>query len=120
MTMTMILSPGALALVMSCVMGGVMGVILALFAGGKSSKVGDEMYIGGESERVLRKPLPSAVALYWGLVKRAMGKLYITLRDVVHSGRLNEWCAYMASWFLLLLLISIVVAVSIASVYSGW
>jgi len=119
MATTLILNPGTLALALSCVMGGLVGVLMALFAGGRSSRVGDEMYIGGESEQILKHPLPSAVALYWGLVKKAFGKLYSTLRDVVHSGRLNEWCAYMASWFFLLLLISIVVAISVASVY-GW
>ncbi len=119
MVVNLVLDPGRLALILSCVSLGVAGVVLVLFVGGRKSKVGDEMYIGGESESFLKVPLPSSAALYWGIVKKALGKLYHVLRDVVHSGKLNEWCGYMSGWFLTLLVLAIIAIVSIVSVY-GW
>jgi len=73
----------------------------------KSSSEGNEMYIGGESEDILSLKIPSSEALYWGLVRRVLGNTYRILRDIVHSGILNEWYVYMALSFVVLLILAV-------------
>ncbi len=75
----------------------------------KTSQLGEEMYIGGESEDILSLKVPSVLALYWGIVRRSWRKAFDILRDVVHSGILNEWYGYMTMWLSLLLLLSLIV-----------
>ncbi|NPA96767.1 MAG: hypothetical protein GXO32_04110 [Crenarchaeota archaeon] len=120
MAVVELLNPGTLALVMSCASLGIAGIVLAMFVGGRKSRSGDEMYIGGESEQILKVPVPSSPALYWGIVKKAMGKVYHVLRDVVHSGRLNEWCGFMAGWFLTLLVLATIAIIAAVTAYAGW
>ena len=111
-----VLDPGTVALILSCASLGVAGIVLAMFAPSRKSRSGDEMYIGGESESILRIPVPSSASMYWGIVKRALGSVYRVLRDVVHSGRLNEWCGFMAGWFFVLLVLAAIAIISIVSV----
>jgi len=119
MAVTVVASPGAVAGYITAAMALVFGVMLALFSGGRRSRSGDEMYIGGESEALLKVRVPSNVAMYWGIVRRAMGRVYTVLRDVVHSGKLSTWSGFMVSWFTILMFIAIGITVVIASVY-GW
>lgn len=73
----------------------------------KSSSEGSEMYIGGEGEDILSLKIPSSEALYWGLVRRVLGNTYRILRDIVHSGILNEWYVYMTLSFVVLLILAV-------------
>ncbi len=73
----------------------------------KSSSEGSEMYIGGEDEDVLSLKIPNSEALYWGLVRRVLGNTYRILRDIVHSGILNDWYIYMTLSFVVLLILAL-------------
>ncbi len=73
----------------------------------KSSSEGNEMYIGGEGEDILSLKVPSSEALYWGLVRRVLGNTYRIIRDVLHSGILNEWYVYMSLSFIVLLALAL-------------
>uniref|UniRef100_A0A7C5TLY9 Sodium:proton antiporter n=1 Tax=Ignisphaera aggregans TaxID=334771 RepID=A0A7C5TLY9_9CREN len=72
------------------------------------TQIGEEMYIGGESEDILSLKVPSVLALYWGIIKRSWKDAFNILRDVIHSGILNEWYGYMSIWLSFLLLLSII------------
>ncbi|MEM1526033.1 MAG: sodium:proton antiporter [Ignisphaera sp.] len=78
------------------------------FRSRRVSTEGVEMYIGGESEEILRYKLPSVLALYWGIVKRAWRKAFDVLREAVHTGILNDWLGYMSIWLGLVLLVAII------------
>lgn len=77
------------------------------FRSRKVSTEGGEMYIGGESEEVLIHKIPSILALYWGIIRRAWKKAFDVLREAVHTGVLNDWLGYMSIWLCLALLIAL-------------
>ncbi len=111
MAVQLILDSITLALILSGVVVGIGGLIASLFIAlsrksWKSSKA-DAMYIGGEDEGILQRRVPSADAFYWGIVKRAWKDAFRILRDVIHSGRLNEWMGYMSMWFGFLVLVAL-------------
>ncbi|MEM0470611.1 MAG: hypothetical protein QXH02_02960 [Desulfurococcaceae archaeon] len=83
---------------------------------GRMSTEGAEMYIGGEGEEVLRRKIPSVLALYWGIVRKAWRRAFETLRDSVHTGVLNDWYGYMSMWLGLVLLIALIALI----VYVVW
>ncbi|MEM0370973.1 MAG: hypothetical protein QXG46_05380 [Ignisphaera sp.] len=106
-----ILDPVTLSIVVSGLMlfvALVIAIVISLFRGGKISTEGSEMYIGGENEDVLKYRVPSVIALYWGIVKRAWRKAFEYLRDAVHTGVLNDWYGFMSSWLGFLLLIALI------------
>ncbi|MEM1644445.1 MAG: sodium:proton antiporter [Ignisphaera sp.] len=82
-------------------------IISFSFRSRKVSTEGAEMYIGGEGEEILRYKLPSVIALYWGIIKRAWRKAFNILGEAVHTGILNDWLGYMSIWLGLALLIAI-------------
>lgn len=79
--------------------------------GRRVSSEGDEMYIGGESEEILRHKVPSVLALYWGIVRKAWKKAFETLKEAVHTGVLNDWYGYMSVWLGLAILIALLAIV---------
>lgn len=91
-------------------------VIVVLTRRGRTSLEGAEMYIGGESEEILRHKTPSVLALYWGIVRKAWRKAFETLRDSVHTGVLNDWYGYMSMWLGLALLIALIALI----IYMVW
>ncbi|MDK6028513.1 hypothetical protein QPL79_03970 [Ignisphaera sp. 4213-co] len=108
---TLVLDPITLTLVLSGVMTlaiVIIYVIAAVLRRGRISVEGDEMYIGGESEEVLRNKVPSVLALYWGILSRAWRRSVKYLRDSIHTGVLNDWYGYMGMWLSLLLIVAIV------------
>ncbi len=89
-------------------------VLLATWRGRVGEK-GSEMYIGGESEEILRVKIPSVASLYWALVKKSLRPLYEALVEKVHCGILNVWTAYMSTLLFVLMILA-----SIAIVYVGY
>lgn len=90
----------------------VMYIIVLSIRRARVTQLGNEMYIGGESEDILSLKVPSILALYWGIVKKSWRKAFDILRDVIHTGVLNEWYSYMSIWLGLLLLLSIIAIVT--------
>lgn len=89
----------------------VLGVLYYLL---KSKKVRETtVYLSGEPEEVVSMIVPSAAALYWGLMKRFAGSLYRTLMEKVHTGSLHDWFKFISSWLGLLLILSILMYVFI-------
>jgi len=71
----------------------------------RSGEVAD-IYLSGESERIVRSiDIPSS-SLLWGLIIGWGRKLYRFLRDEMHNGILSDWASYMALWMCISLLIS--------------
>ncbi|RLG83568.1 MAG: hypothetical protein DRO40_04280 [Thermoprotei archaeon] len=94
--MLLIVEVGVAALVSTIVIA-IYALLRAKYGrrGGEAS----EMYIGGEHPSILSRPSAPTTGLYWGFVRAFAKKLYFYIRDIVHSGRLNEWAAYMSTWF---------------------
>lgn len=86
----------------------VMFIVSLSFRSRKVSTEGSEMYIGGEGEEVLMHKVPSILALYWGIIRRAWRKAFDVLREAVHTGILNDWLGYMSIWLCLALLIALI------------
>lgn len=86
----------------------IISIITVIIRGKRISLEGDEMYIGGEGEEVLMYRVPSVIALYWGIVKKAWKKAFEMLRDAVHTGILNDWYGYMGIWLGLILLLALI------------
>ena len=111
---TLVLDSTQLALVLSGVMVFLAVIIIAIAAslrGRRISVEGDEMYIGGEGEDVLRHRVPSVLALYWGILRRAWRKSVEYLRNSIHTGVINDWYGFMSIWLTLLLVIALVLVV---------
>lgn len=87
-------------------------VFLARLARGRrTSHEGDEIYIGGESEEILRHKIPSVLALYWGIVKKAWRKACEILSNTIHTGVLNDWYEYMGIWLGLILFMALTIII---------
>ncbi len=111
MAVQLVLDPITLALILSGVVVSIGGLIASSFiALSRRSGEADAMYIGGEDEGILQRRVPSADAFYWGIVKRAWRDAFRILRDVIHSGKLNEWMGYMSMWFGFLVLVALLAA----------
>lgn len=107
-----ILDPFAITMVLTGAMVLLIVIVYAIVLSirrTRTSQLGGEMYIGGESEDVISLKVPSVLTLYWGIIRRSWRKAFDILRGVVHSGVLNEWYSYMNVWLSLLVLLSIVV-----------
>lgn len=74
------------------------------------SKTGEavEMYLGGESPRILRRMYAPVSGLYWGFVRVFARRVYFYIRHVMHNGILATWATYMAGWFGFLLVLALV------------
>ncbi|MEM1927156.1 MAG: hypothetical protein QXS85_00210 [Acidilobaceae archaeon] len=66
------------------------------------------VYVGGEDVDSLSRPYPNTATLYWGFTARAFREAYVVLRDSIHSGKLSDWAIYMASWYIVLLVLAII------------
>jgi hypothetical protein len=69
------------------------------------------LYLSGEPEDVINTPTPSPANLYWGFIKRLARGLYTGIRDRMHTGNLQDWVRFMASWYGFLLLLSIILGI---------
>jgi len=110
----MVLTIGLDSITASIVLTGIMILLLIVIIGiayifRRISIGGEEMYIGGESEEILMYKIPSVLALYWGIVRRAWGKAFKQLRDAIHTGILNDWYSFMSIWLTFLLLLAFIV-----------
>ena len=111
-------------LILTGVMVLVAGIVAALFEltkpkhaeGGESEKYNP--YLAGEAESVVSRVDAPIDALYWGFVKGWGKKLYLYLREVMHSGNLNDWGSYMSLWMGIGSLIALVGIV--AYIIWGW
>ena len=114
MAVTLILDPYTALLVEAGIMGFIGFIIFILYKALKSRygvKGGDstEMYLGGEHPSIMTRPNAPATGFYWGFIRVFAKKLYYYVRDIVHSGKFNEWAAYMAGWFGFLMVLSLLV-----------
>lgn len=66
-------------------------------------------YLSGEPEDIVSNPTPSPSHLYWAIMSRFAAKLYDCLRERMHTGNLQDWIDFMASWYGLLLVLSIII-----------
>jgi len=104
-TQTLVLS--ALALLISSIVL----IMYRLLRARSSAASGSDMYLGGEHESILEKPLPSTAALYWATIKKSFANAYRILVESIHTGRLSDWAKYMSLWYGFLLLVGILIAV---------
>ena len=111
-------------LILTGVMVLVAGIVAALFELTKpkpeESSEGEKLnpYLAGEPESVVTRVDAPIDALYWGFAKGWGKKLYNYLREVMHSGNLNDWCSYMSLWMGIGSLIALVGIV--AYIIWGW
>ena len=79
------------------------------------SKTGEavEMYLGGESPRILKRVYVPVSGLYWGFVRVFARRVYFYIRHVMHNGVLATWATYMAGWFGFLMVLTLI-AISMA------
>lgn len=64
------------------------------------------------------KPIQASASvenLVWTVIKKSMRSVFTYIREVIHSGVLNDWLTYMISFFGFLVLILVVVAFT-----QGW
>lgn len=111
MAITLILDSITLSLIVSGLMifaTIIVLLIVIVLRKGRISIEGDEMYVGGESEDVLRYKLPSIIALYWGIIKKAWKKAVDYLKEAIHTGVLSDWYSYMSMWLGFLLFIALI------------
>lgn len=66
------------------------------------------IYLSGEPESVVKEFTPGSVNLYWAVIKRLVKDVYEYLVEDMHTGRLTDWAKFMASWYGLLLILSII------------
>lgn len=114
MAIHIVLDPITLTLTLSSVMVFsliVTMVVVAILRGRRVSTEGNEMYIGGESEDVLRYKVPSVLAMYWGIIRRSWRKSVEYLRSSVHTGILNDWYGYMSMWLSLLVIVAVIAVI---------
>ena len=109
MALVLAVDPIVQALVLSGAMLLVASAVMLLYSAlkPKSEPTGSDMYLGGEHESVLGRPIPSAASLYWAIIKRSLAEAYRILVEYVHSGRLSDWVKYMSSWYGFLILVAV-------------
>ncbi len=77
---------------------------------GSGSENPTEPYLCGESVSDFRDSISvGSTNLYWGGTSAALRGVYQVLRDLIHTGVLNDWFFYMAIWFASGVLLSFVV-----------
>lgn len=115
------MSTQAEVLLLTAVMLLVAGLIGLLYVFSKSKFPGREgesvnPYLAGEPESALSRIDAPSNTLYWGFIRGWAGKVYDYLRSVMHSGRLNDWAAYMSAW----IGVASVIALAVTVAYIVW
>ncbi len=104
--------PGLVALYLTLYLiafSSLLGIIFLAVA--SSRRRFTDTYLGGEPESVVDTTTPSPMNLYWGFIKRFGRGLYRSIRDRFHTGNLQDWISLMASWYGLLIILSIILGI---------
>jgi len=85
---------------------------------GKRGGQAEEPYLSGEGPEIVRRSEAPSPSLFWGFILGYFRRLYVFLRDYMHTGRLSDWAAYMAGWLGLAGALALIV--SIYALVWGW
>lgn len=104
------MDPGVLAVYLSIYMVlAFLSISIIYFIVRSGRERNTAIYLSGEPEDIASNPTPSPSHLYWAIMSRFVAKLYIYLCERMHTGNLQDWLNFMASWYGLLLLLSIII-----------
>jgi len=116
MVMELVLEPQYLMVLYTASMAFVALVILILYMTLKSRYTGQggeasEVYIGGESPKILSDVTGPIDSLYWAFIRNVGRSLYRYFRDLMHTGRLSDWAGYMSGWYGFLVMLALIMIV---------
>ncbi len=104
--------PGLVALYLTAYMLIALAILIVIFIAISSKKRRiTTIYLSGEPEDVIKEHVPAPGNLYWGFMKRFARRTYEFLVEKMHTGNLQDWISFMASWYGLLLLLSIILGI---------
>ncbi len=104
--------PGLVALYLTAYMLIALALLTIIFVAISSKKRRvTTIYLSGEPKDVIKEHVPAPGHLYWGFVKRFARRIYEYLIERMHTGNLQDWINFMASWYGLLLLLSIILGI---------